>query len=87
MTGISGRAWIEAAETLGEECLDTLVIGAPGALDVYYSWHRRREIDEAGALLVRPDGVVAWRQAGAVSDPSIARRALTNALSEVLGRG
>ncbi|WP_158889677.1 FAD-dependent monooxygenase [Amycolatopsis anabasis] len=36
-----------------------------------------------GAVLVRPDGFVAWRSTGAVSDPS---RRLTEAVGRVLGR-
>jgi 2,4-dichlorophenol 6-monooxygenase len=63
------------------------VIGAPGALDAYYAWHRVREIDEAGALLVRPDGVVAWRHAGAPGDAAAAQTLLSRALARVLDRG
>jgi 2,4-dichlorophenol 6-monooxygenase len=86
VTGISGRAWIEAARTLDEPCLRTLVIGEQGALDAYCTWHRLREIDEAGALLVRPDGVVAWRCSKAVTEVAPAGRALRHALDAVLAR-
>ncbi|RPH42793.1 MAG: 2,4-dichlorophenol 6-monooxygenase [Burkholderiales bacterium] len=86
VTGVAGRAWVEAADRLGEGCLRTVVIGAPGALDAYYAWHRVREIDEAGALLVRPDGVVAWRCTAGVADADAAAAALRQALARVLGR-
>ena len=64
-----------------------VVIGAPGALDLYYTWYRRSEIDEGGALLVRPDGVVAWRNRHAVSDSEDARRQLRRALATLLDQG
>jgi 2,4-dichlorophenol 6-monooxygenase len=86
VTGLAGRAWVDAAQALGEPGLRTVVIGAPGALDAYYAWHRVREIDEAGALLVRPDGVVAWRHAGALGDAAAARALLSRALARVLDR-
>ena len=38
-----------------------VVTGSPEAQDLYCEWQRSREIEEAGAVLVRPDGVVAWR--------------------------
>lgn len=66
VTGLSGTAWIEAAKTIDDPCLRTVVIGALGTLDAYYPWYRIREIGEDGALLVRPDGVVAWRRCAAV---------------------
>jgi 2,4-dichlorophenol 6-monooxygenase len=86
VTGLSGTAWVEAAHALADPALRTLVIGAPGALDAYCTWHRLRETDEAGALLVRPDGVVAWRCTHAEHDPATARRALAAALAAVLAR-
>jgi 2,4-dichlorophenol 6-monooxygenase len=85
-TGLSGTAWAEAARALDEPCLRTVVIGAPGALDAYCAWHRLREIDEDGALLVRPDGVIAWRARRAPPDAHDARARLAGALSTVLAR-
>jgi 2,4-dichlorophenol 6-monooxygenase len=43
-----------------------------------------REIAEAGALLVRPDGVVAWRQSGGAHDLEDAQVQLRSALRRVL---
>jgi 2,4-dichlorophenol 6-monooxygenase len=86
VTGLAGRAWVEAANAIGAPWLRTVVIGAPGALDAYCAWHRARGIDEAGALLVRPDGVIAWRERAAVYDPAEARERLAAALMQVLDR-
>src|SRR3954451_11670558 len=61
ITDLAGRAWTQAAEKLDLPYLDVLVVGRPGSLDVYGAWHRAREVDDAGAILVRPDGYVAWR--------------------------
>lgn len=86
VTGIAGTAWRDAVAALDAPWLRAVVIGGPGALDVYCTWHRIREIDEAGALLVRPDGVIAWRERSAVYDPAEAGRRLSGALSTVLDR-
>ena len=58
----------------------------PGTIDPYGYWRGVREIDEAGAVLVRPDGYVAWRQSAAVWDDDEALRQLTDALEAVLAR-
>jgi 2,4-dichlorophenol 6-monooxygenase len=86
VTGISGAAWAEAARALSRPYLDALVVGLPGAQDVYCDWQAVREIDESGALLVRPDGVVAWRYPHGVTGVEEARDALTDALDRVLSQ-
>jgi 2,4-dichlorophenol 6-monooxygenase len=86
VTGIAGTDWVAAAKSLNLPFLKVLVIGQAGALDVYSNWHAVREIDEAGALLVRPDGVVAWRSVHAPGDAAQAQRALGQAISSVLDR-
>ena len=86
VTGLSGQAWVNAAKEMSLPFLRTLVIGSPEAQDVYCTWHAAREIEEAGALLVRPDGVVAWRQAEAVTDTLQARNELAHALAAMLGQ-
>ena len=62
------------------------MVGEPGTIDPYGYWRGVREIDEAGALLVRPDGYVAWRQTAAVWDDDEALRQLTDALTAVLAQ-
>jgi len=60
------------------------VVGTAEAQDLYCEWQRVREIDEAGALLVRPDGYVAWRERDAVHDPGLALDSLNVAICGML---
>ncbi|GAB2628665.1 hypothetical protein GCM10027270_15300 [Nocardioides ginkgobilobae] len=88
ITGIAGEAWEDAARTVSEELgvpVEAVVIG-PGreVTDLYYDWSRRREVEESGALLVRPDKHVAWRARTLPEDPV---GALRSALTAVLSRG
>ena len=86
VTGLAGQAWVEAAQEMDLPFLRTVVVGSHAAQDVYCTWHAAREIEEAGALLVRPDGVVAWRQPLAVADVAQARSELEHALAALLGQ-
>jgi hypothetical protein len=79
LAGAEGGAWqtaaLEAADRLGV-ALDGYVIGdaASGFADAY-------GISQAGAVLVRPDGVVAWRAVAAEPEPEpTLRRALASVL-------
>lgn len=85
VTGLAGAAWAEAAAKVDVPFLRTVVTGAPGTRDAYQEWAHQREVDEAGAVLVRPDGYVAWRQPQSVLDTSVAVDQLQRALSAVLG--
>ncbi len=87
LTGLSGQAWVAAAEQLDLPFLRVVVVGEPDAQDLYCNWARVREVAEAGALLVRPDGYVAWREIEAVHDAAAAREALARAVDHVLARG
>ena len=87
ITGIAGEAWQDAAEKVSIELgvpLVTIVIG-PGrsVTDLYYDWAKVREVDESGALLIRPDKHVAWRAMTLPADP---QGALRDALARILGR-
>jgi len=84
VTGLAGRAWIDAAEALALPFLRIVVVGTAEAQDLYCEWQRVREIDEAGALLVRPDGYVAWRERDAVHDPGLALDSLNVAICGML---
>lgn len=86
LTGLGGQAWKRAAQKLDLPLLRTVVVGEPGAIDPYGNWHRIREIHEAGALLVRPDGYIAWRHVPAVWDDAEALDQLEQALGQVLAR-
>ncbi|GAA4682254.1 FAD-dependent monooxygenase [Pseudonocardia yuanmonensis] len=88
LTGISGRAWADAAaaaaRSLGVE-VEAHVIG-PGReyTDLYDDWARLREVSESGCVLVRPDAHVGWRAHELPADPE---KELTDALATLLARG
>src|SRR3954464_4717749 len=86
ITGLAGQAWKHAARKLDLAFLRTVVVGEPGTIDPYGYWHRVREVHEAGAILVRPDGYVAWRQSAPVWDDAEALHQLEDALTAVLDR-
>ncbi|PVH85224.1 hypothetical protein DL98DRAFT_483707 [Cadophora sp. DSE1049] len=73
LTGSEGRAWVKAADNIVSSHspppaleIKTYVIGGNGA-DDYFPVDNKRAFETAagisstGALLVRPDGIVAWR--------------------------
>lgn len=86
VTGLSGQAWVAASKRLELPYLRTVVVGEKGCADSYFAWARVREMEEAGAVLVRPDGVVAWRQSAAVWAEEEAFAQLRSALATILGK-
>lgn len=84
VTGLAGTAWRDSVRELDLPFLRIVVTGSPEAQDLYCEWQRVREIDEAGALLVRPDGVVAWRDRGGACDVREAAARLGAAIRIVL---
>lgn len=72
-TGSKGAAWAEAARSLEVK---------PIVLGDEEPWRELYGIDETGAVLVRPDGHVAWRSAGLVPAPD---RALAGAMNAIRG--
>lgn len=83
ITGLSGSAWQQAATAVGKPYLKTVTIGDE-VKDPYCEWLRRREIPESGALLVRPDGYVAWRCHDSITDSVQAQYLLETALASLL---
>jgi 2,4-dichlorophenol 6-monooxygenase len=86
-TGITGEAWEDAARQVSAELgvdVAAVVIG-PGreVTDLYYDWAKLREVEESGAILVRPDKHVAWRSHTLPQDPAASLR---EALEQVLSR-
>ncbi|MFE0653137.1 FAD-dependent monooxygenase [Streptomyces sp. NPDC059534] len=87
LTGPEGTAWTEAAERVAEKYSVPVVtarIGEGGDYeDVDGGWEAVRQITAAGALVVRPDGHVAYRATDAVEDPE---QALTEVFAALLDR-
>jgi 2,4-dichlorophenol 6-monooxygenase len=84
VTGLAGTAWKDAVQRLDLPFLRIVVTGSSETQDLYCEWQRIREIEEAGALLVRPDGVVAWRDKDGTFDAGEATDRLSNAIRTVL---
>jgi 2,4-dichlorophenol 6-monooxygenase len=87
LTGVTGRAWADAATKAAAELGITLrahVIGPKADYaDLYDDWARLREVEEDGCVLVRPDAHVGWRSATLTADPEAD---LTAALRTILAR-
>lgn len=65
LTGIGGEPWVAASTAVSDASsvgMAAYVIG-PGrdASDTYGDWARLSEVHDSGCVLVRPDGIVAWR--------------------------
>ncbi len=86
ITGLSGRAWTAAAERLALPYLRTVVVGSREYQDLYCDWQEARGVDEDGAILVRPDGYIAWRQLSGVPSSDAAEQLLKDALSRTLSK-
>ena len=87
IVGADSRCWLEAAEALSAD-FGVEISAVPVTLgaefdDIYGAWHRKREIGDSGALLVRPDRVIAWRAMSAPADPT---GELRGALGQILQR-
>lgn len=89
LTGVGGDAWKNAALEAGRQ-LEGVVVNAYSIgwhqdyEDVYGDWERRREVEEDGCVLLRPDRTVCWRS-GAMREGAGA--VLVSVLKAVLGRG
>ena len=82
VTGLSGTAWKQATDKLDLPYLNVVTIGQE-VKDVYGIWQKTCEIAEAGILLVRPDGYVAWRHQEALYDGAVALQKLTQVLEQM----
>jgi putative polyketide hydroxylase len=73
LVSTNGQAWQQAAEQLGQELkmpIKTYRIAIDGDLqDIENNWQATYEIDVDGAVLVRPDGHVAWRSKAIQPNP------------------
>jgi len=73
LTGTDGETWRNAAIKLAQKIslpLITYKIASDGDLiDAENTWHNVYEISTDGAVLVRPDGHIAWRSTFMMDDP------------------
>ncbi len=85
LTGPQGAAWARAGTTLAYRCGLPLSIYRVGAdlLDVNGKWAERFGVTSAGAVLLRPDGYIAWRARTAASSALLT---LKEALARILFR-
>jgi len=85
-TGPAAASWASAATRVAKRLrvrIDCVEVGTPsGWRDVTGAWAARREVGGDGAVLVRPDGHVAWR---AFERPPDCGDALGAALEQILG--
>jgi putative polyketide hydroxylase len=86
LVGRDGEAWRRAAQEIGASWppLVAFTVGEDGDLgDPDGNWHHAYGVDTDGAVLVRPDGHVAWRSRSSASNPL---EVLRGALDCLLGR-
>ncbi len=86
LTGAKGTDWVLAARqtavVLGVEVAVSLV-GSSRLVDLDGVFAERYQVEETGAVLVRPDGFIAWRCVSLPPDPPAV---LTGVMARVLGR-
>jgi hypothetical protein len=86
LAGAKGAAWAEAARAMqagnGIE-VASVAVGNGDLKPADEGWRETYGIDDSGAVLVRPDGYVAWRSPGAAADPAAA---LAGAMAAIQGR-
>ena len=86
LTGSEGGNWRKAASAIATSWPELVAysIGKDGELsDPDGDWHDVYGVDSDGAVLVRPDGYVAWRSRSGVPDP---QRSLREAIDALLGK-
>jgi 2-polyprenyl-6-methoxyphenol hydroxylase-like FAD-dependent oxidoreductase len=84
LAGADGKTWVEAAyKAAGKIPLDAWCIGPDGDFkDPDGAWAKAYGIEPSGAVLVRPDGHVAWRSSQVDADPA---STIGNVLEQILG--
>jgi putative polyketide hydroxylase len=83
LAGPAGTAWVEAASKLAQASGVPLTAFRIGTdfVDIDESFLTRTGLERGGAVLVRPDGFVAWRFVSEHADPDmILSKAITRAL-------
>jgi len=83
LAGADGEAWRRAAQAVGPSWppLQVFTVGKDGDLgDPDGTWHEAYGVEPEGAVLVRPDGHVAWRSRSGASNPLQVLRAAMDCL-------
>ena len=84
LTGADGQPWVDAARSIANTAVDAYRIGDGDFVDPDGRWPDAYGVTAGGAVLVRPDGFVAWRSPDNVANPA---RELSGALSLLLAAG
>jgi len=87
LVGVGGAAWRDAVRAVGRSFgvpLGVVTIGGAELVDASGVWLAKYGIDADGAVLVRPDGHIAWRSTGAAAD---AAATLEQVIARALGLG
>ena len=79
---LMARAWRDAVAAQSHVPVDVHIIGED-VLDNDHEWQTAYDVGDGGAVLVRPDGYVAWRTRALPDNPG---QALSAVLGHVLGR-
>ncbi|MEV0621930.1 FAD-dependent monooxygenase [Nonomuraea sp. NPDC050404] len=85
LTDVTGADWADAAAKAADRqgiTITTHRIG-DGLQDEAGAWHTRYDVEPGGAVLVRPDSVIAWRSRTAAANPA---HELDEALTAILAR-
>lgn len=82
LAALGGSFWRSAASQHGLPRINVWVLGED-IVDSEDSWMAAYGVREGGAVLVRPDGYVAWRVASTPTDPE---RALADAFGQIFAR-
>ncbi len=84
LTGADGQEWCDAAAVVGRELgvdVSAVSVGSGAAVsDPSGTFCEVYGIEPSGAVLIRPDDIVAWRSVGAGADPAGALRSAMTAL-------
>ncbi|MCA2221182.1 FAD-dependent monooxygenase [Nonomuraea aurantiaca] len=85
IAGPGGQSWMDAGRLIKERLRIQLtrVLVDEELMDVEGCWAERYGVDRGGAVLIRPDGYVAWRSPYADPDPATT---LERVLRQVLSR-
>jgi putative polyketide hydroxylase len=85
LTGPQGDTWRPAAARAAQQLqvpISTYLVGGPGLTDPAAAFLAQYEINPDGAVLIRPDGYIAWRSTSGPTDDA----SLVSVLAQILGR-